>query len=109
MDPGDAAVEQRETEAPALRSSRREAWVVLAIWIAAMTYTVGYCSRHAYGRSWEEITFVLGFPDWVFWGILAPWAACLVTSMWFACSFMTDVSLGPSDEDAAQLDAAGDA
>jgi hypothetical protein len=109
IDPGDAAVEERHTEASTLRSSRREAWVVLAIWIAAMTYTVGYCTQNAYGRTWDEITFVLGFPDWVFWGILVPWSACLVASVWFAFGFMTDESLGPPDEDAAELDAAGDA
>jgi hypothetical protein len=45
----------------------------LGLWLAAMSYTVGYSVWRGYGRDWETVTFVLGFPDWVFWGIITPW------------------------------------
>ena len=50
----------------------------------------------------DRPTFVLGFPDWVFWGILAPWSACVVFSFWFGATFMRDEDLGeelPEQED----------
>jgi hypothetical protein len=86
-------------EDPVVRSARREAVVVFVVWIAAFAYTVGYCLLYAYGRSAESLAFVLGFPDWVFWGILVPWTVCLCISCWFAYCFMTDEDLG--DETAA--------
>ncbi|MEO8495839.1 MAG: DUF997 family protein, partial [Planctomycetota bacterium] len=85
---------QTSNDDPVLRSSRREAFVALAIWLAAMSYTVGTCWWRGYGRDWETVTFVLGFPDWVFWGIICPWLACVALSWWFAYCFMSDESLG---------------
>jgi len=85
-------------EDPVLRSSRREALVVLCVWLGALAWTVGYCWRHGYGRPAEGLTFVLGFPDWVFWGIVVPWAACILFSFWFAFRFMTDEDLGEDPE-----------
>lgn len=77
-----------------MRSARREALFVGAVWLAAMSYTVGYCFLHGYGRAWESVTFVLGFPDWVFWGIVVPWAVCFAVSYWFSFWFMRDEDLG---------------
>ena len=90
----------RRPEDPVLRSSRREALVVLLVWLGAMTYTVTYCYRHGYGRALDSLTFVLGFPDWVFWGILVPWAVCLVVSWWFSASLMRDEDLGEDPDEA---------
>jgi len=90
------------TDDPVLRSARREALVVLAAWLAAMTYTVTYCYMNGYNRSTESLTFVLGFPDWVFWGIVAPWSVCVIFSFWFGATFMKDEDLGeelPEQED----------
>jgi hypothetical protein len=78
-----------------LRHSRREALLALVIWLAAMSFTVGYCARHAYGRDPSDLSFVMGFPDWVFWGIVVPWVACVVVSWWFAVFFMGDEPLDP--------------
>ena len=91
-----------EREDPALQSARREAWVVLAIWLLAMTYTIGYCSRYGYGREASDLKFVLGFPDWVFFGIVCPWVFCSVISLWFGATYMQDEDLGeelPEQED----------
>jgi len=92
----------KQTEDPALHSARREAWVVFAIWLLAMTYTIGVCSLYGYGRDVSDLKFVLGFPDWVFYGIVCPWVVCSVVSLWFGSRFIRDEDLGeelPEQED----------
>jgi hypothetical protein len=87
---------------PVVRSGKREALVVLFTWLAAMAYTVTYCYLHGYNRTVESLTFVLGFPDWVFWGIVTPWSVCIVFSFYFGATFMRDEDLGeelPEQED----------
>lgn len=86
-------------EDPVLRSARREAIAVLLTWVAALTYTVTYCYLHGYGRSLGSLTFVLGFPDWVFWGIVVPWLLCCLLSTWFAFRFIRDEDLGEDGND----------
>ena len=85
---------ERPKEDPLLHSARREALIVFGVWLAAMVYTVTYCAWRGYGRSIEDLTYVCGFPDWVFWGIVAPWCACTLVSLWFAYHVMTDDPLG---------------
>ena len=77
-----------------LRTARREAIVVFAIWLAAITYTVGYSYTFGYDRPEESITYFYGVPDWVMWGIVLPWAVSTVAAVWFAVFFMTDEPLG---------------
>jgi Protein of unknown function (DUF997) len=79
---------------PVLKSARREALIVFATWIVAMAYTVAYCARYGYGRNVDDLKYVLGFPDWVFWGIVIPWGVCVVISWFFASVLMTDEDLG---------------
>ena len=81
-------------EHPLLKSARREAVIALAIWFMTMCYSVGYCSLHGYGRSAESLTYVLGFPDWVFWGLVLPWGICTIVSSAFAMFIMKDEDLG---------------
>ena len=90
-------------EDPVVRSGRREAVLAIGMWLVAMVYTVGYCYRYGYGRSGEDLTFVLWFPDWIFWGVVVPWLTCVVASTFFAYYVMTDEPLGaeadaPDDE-----------
>ncbi len=77
-----------------VRRARREAALALGLWLLAMLYSVSYCYLNGYGRSADSLTFVLWFPDWVFWGIVAPWALCIVLSIPFAFRVMGDESLG---------------
>lgn len=84
----------RPDEDRLLKNSRREALVVLAAFVVCLAYTVTYCKLYGYGRPIEELTFVWGFPDWVFWGIVVPWTASLVFSIWFAFGYMQDEHLG---------------
>lgn len=80
-------------ELPLLKSARREALAALGIWLAATTYSVGYCYLFGYGRDPEKLTFVLGFPDWVFWGLVVPWGVCTIVASLFAFCLMTDEDL----------------
>ena len=82
------------SEDPVLVSARREALVVLAAWLIAMTYSVGYCYQYGYGRPLEDLKLVWGFPDWIFWGVVMPWAACVGFSFFFGAMFMHDQDLG---------------
>jgi hypothetical protein len=80
-----------------LRHARREGLVILAAWALALVWSVGYSRLFGYvgpGGEIREIRLILGIPDWVFWGIVVPWAVCLVFSVWFCFRFMTDDDLG---------------
>jgi hypothetical protein len=77
-----------------LRTARREAIVVFAIWLAAICYTVGYSYTFGYDRPEESIKYIYGVPDWVMWGVVLPWAVSTVAAVWFAMFFMTDEPLG---------------
>ncbi len=76
---------------PVLYSARREAVIVMSVFLTALCYTVGYCALFGYGEIDPES--VLGIPSWVMWGIVAPWMACLAFSAWFSLAFMKDASL----------------
>ncbi len=81
------------TEDPVVTSSRREAVFALALWGVALVYTVGYCYLFGFGRPAEDVRFILGIPDWVLWGVFAPWLACTVISSLFARFVMADASI----------------
>ncbi len=81
-------------EDPAVWTARREALVVLLILVGALIYTVTFCYLYGYDRAPETLTFIYGFPDWVFWGIVIPWCVCLLLSFWFGHRFMRDSDLG---------------
>lgn len=95
---GTMVMRQNPREDPLVRSARREAAVVASVSVAATAYSLGYCGLRGYGRAEEPIGFVLGFPAWVFWGIVVPWLACVVVSGWLSWSFMTDDELGEERE-----------
>lgn len=83
-------------EDPLVATSRREAAVVLTLFIAAMSYTVGYCAWHGYNRTLDELTFVLGFPDWVFWGIVVPWGVCTILGWLLSAFYIANTPLEPA-------------
>lgn len=80
-------------EHPILKSARRESISALVIWVLVTTWCVGYCTLYGYGRDPASLKFILGFPDWIFWGIVVPWGVCVVISGLFAFCFMKDVDL----------------
>lgn len=80
-------------EDPLLTSARREMRITLGLWAIAMACTMGVSLTWGYGRDPKSLTFVLGFPDWVFWGIIIPWAASTVIASTFALTIMEDAPL----------------
>jgi hypothetical protein len=87
-------------EDPVLTSSRREALLVLAIWTAACTYSIGVCYAYGYHRDAATLTYVLGFPDWIFWGVIFPWSVCTFLALILGSFVVTDDELG--DEQAEE-------
>lgn len=87
------------TEDPVLQSSRRESIFVGILFALAITYATTYCGIFGYGRDWESIRFILGFPDWIFWGVVVPWVFCVLISIWYALRYVRDEALGEEGED----------
>lgn len=83
---------------PILKSARRELYASAKIWLISMIWSVGYCAKYGSNLKPEDLKFVLGFPDWIFWGVILPWGLCTVISGVFAFGFMQDVDLGETDE-----------
>jgi hypothetical protein len=81
-------------EDPVLTSSRREAVLVLAIWVVACAYSIGVCYRFGYDRDASTLTYVLGFPDWIFWGVVLPWTTCTLLSLLLSNFVIRDDDLG---------------
>jgi hypothetical protein len=86
-------------EDPIVRSGRREAFVVMLIWLSALGYTLTYCYLCGYNQPAESLKLVLGFPAWVFWGIVLPWTVCVLISWAFSAVFMRDADLGRDVDD----------
>src|SRR4029078_2732316 len=82
------------TEDPVLTSSRREAVLVLAIWLVACVSTIGICYWLGYNRDGTTLTYVLGFSHWMFWGIVVPWSVCTALCYVVPRYLITDEDLG---------------
>jgi len=82
--------------------ARHEALIVLVVWALATTYSVTYYYLYGYGARGRELRFVLGFPDWIFWGIITPWMVCSVFLIGFSMWYMRDYDWG--GENAADPD-----
>lgn len=92
---------------PLVHSSFREALIVTCIWLTAAIWSITVCYRMGYHRSAEDLKLVFGFPDWIFWGIVVPWAASTVVSIVFGLVFVHDGDLGKDVEDADDLGLGG--
>ena len=86
---------------PTFRSTRREAAVIFAVWVAALLWTVPVCYLAGYGgTAWTDT--VGGIPRWVFWGVAVPWAAASAFALWFSLRVMGDDDLGEADPGAPE-------
>lgn len=81
------------------KHAAREAKVALFLCAAAMAWILGYAAWRGYGRPAEDVAFIWGIPDWIFWAVVVPWFACLGASIWFGLRFMKDDDLGPEARD----------
>ena len=97
---------------PVYLDSRREAVFILILWCACFCWTIGFCYLSGYTehpRIEGEVSWLLpdlsrwdrdpdslrtpmglGIPDWIFWGVAAPWGLCILTSTWFCFCYMKD-------------------
>ena len=85
---------QKSKYDPLYLHARREAVVVLIVWLAGLLWTVGYCFFTAYDDiPAGQIRLILGMPAWVFWGVLAPWFVIIGFSIWFGLFYIADDEL----------------
>lgn len=109
---------------PLFLNSRKEAAVILLAWLGCFLYTVVFCYLNGYlshepipgsvgpdvadwfgplqgfDRDPGSLTtpLGLGIPDWVLWGVIAPWLACLVLTFWFCFCYFKEDDLGEEFE-----------
>ena len=76
-----------------LKDSRREALFTAVMWVTCFLWTVGYCAAFGYRQDGAP-RLIQGIPDWVVYGILAPWTFATVVTLWFALWGMKDADLG---------------
>lgn len=79
---------------PVVRTARREALLVVGIWLVAIIYSISTCYWLGYNRPAAEAKLVWGFPDWIFWGVVAPWVICSGIAWAFGARFVHDSHLG---------------
>lgn len=98
------------------RHARREALLVACVWAAALLWTVGCCYVMGYAHTADDWpvrlglveagarrpALVLGFPDWIFWGVLVPWVACSCFTVVFGLRLMADDDLGDDTHEARE-------
>jgi hypothetical protein len=82
-----------------LRHARREGLLIMAVWAAALIWSVGSGYILGYTRQPQNITLIFGIPDWVLWSVVVPWGACLAFSAWFCFRYMADDDLGHDPEE----------
>lgn len=79
---------------PFFLNARREAVIILIAWAVCLIWTVGYSALAGYGVDPDQVSIILGMPSWVFWGVLVPWIAATVFSVWFSLVYIADDDLG---------------
>ena len=87
---------------PVVIHSRREALVILGAFVLFLVWSVSACYLTGYHEPTEHsLPRVLGMPSWVFWGVLVPWFAADLFSLWFCLFFMVDDPLPEAEEEDA--------
>ncbi len=110
---------------PSFLRSRREAFLILSMWLCCFLYSVPYCYLNGYqtreplanavgpgisnlaeglnarNRTSDSVTypFDLGIPDWVFWGVITPWALCILATVIFCVFIFAEDELAPDNEE----------
>jgi hypothetical protein len=105
---------------PLYRNALREVAVILSAWTICLVYTVTYCYLYGYlshegtpestgpdigtlvgplssfNRDPGSLTTPLGLaiPDWIFYGVVLPWALCILFSFWFCLFYFKEDDLG---------------
>lgn len=105
-----------------LKNARREAWIVLWAWGVFLVWVVGYSYLRGYQHSDESslirwglavspekapLKLVLGLPEWIFYGIFAPWLLAMIFTVVFGLRVLKDDDLGEDREDVQSTAASG--
>ena len=117
--------ENRTTTRSLYENSRREAIVILIIWLVTTIYSSVYCYLFGYkshdmvasakgptlselvgdlpgwNRAAEslQLPLSLGIPDWVFFGVVVPWCLCIGLTFWFCLFFFVEDDLSADGSD----------
>lgn len=83
-------------------NARREALVVIAISLVMMLYILAYCYLRGQLPADGKLVLVWGLPAWVWWGVVVPWGAANLVTLWFCLWFMADDDLGKDWSDEAE-------
>jgi len=115
---------------PLFRNSLREARLILAVWLLAGVATITICylfgylshepdvnssgpdlvntigSLRGFDRTPESLTtpLGLGIPDWIFYGVVIPWLACILFTFWFCLRYFSEDDLGEEESQFKQKD-----
>ena len=76
------------------------------VFVSAIAYTIFTCDRLGYRDPQAPLEFVLGFPDWIFWGVIVPWVVCTAIAALFSFVIMQDHDLGAAADAPAPSEAA---
>jgi hypothetical protein len=92
---------------PVYVHSRREAVIILSVWLASTVYCCAYSYYFGYSTPERplgpgDVHPILGMPSWVFWGVMVPWGVCSLFTFVFAGWFIADDDLG--SDHAAELE-----
>jgi len=73
---------------PTVLRTRKEAFLNLLSWGVLLIWTVGI--SWALGYTEDSATLIWGFPTWVLMGVMIPWLAATIFSVWFSLGYMRD-------------------
>jgi len=83
---------------PVFLHARREALVILAVWVACLIWSMSVYMWLGYGPAAEGVDLWWGIPRWVVIGIALPWLAADLFAAWFCFFYMADDDLGEARE-----------
>lgn len=84
---------------PVYLHARKEAALILGVWFLALLWTLpmSYLNGFESQVDIEDITFIVGMPTWVFWGIGFPWMMANLITIWFCFFYFSEDDLEPKE------------
>jgi uncharacterized membrane protein YhdT len=91
-------VAEQWSEDPRYRVSTRESAITAIFFAAYIVLTIGSAWLIGGNKSIDEISLVLGFPDWLFWSTFVLGAVFCVVPYFLVKHLFTDMSLEPDGD-----------
>jgi hypothetical protein len=87
--------------------ARREGALIFFVWFLCLIWAVPVCYFTGYDSNIDpaKLETLWGIPKWVFWGLVVPWLAADVFTVWLCFFYMKDDDLG-EDHEVAEMHAA---